>query len=77
MARLIGEAFGRNVNAKEQPLEDWVKNAQAGNMQAYAVDTLAKMFAHYDQHGFAASSQTLSSLLGRPPRTFAEVLSRD
>lgn len=75
MAEQASKHLGQPVTAVQQPLADW----QAANthLPAYARDTLSAMFAYYDRHGFAASSFTLQSLLGRAPRSFKEFIQRE
>lgn len=75
MAAQTALHIGRPVAAAQQALANW----QASNAQlpSYARDTLSAMFAYYDAHGFAASSFTLQSLLGRAPSSFTEFLQRE
>lgn len=77
MARAIGEQLGTHVEAKNQPLGEWVKAAKTTDMAPYAIDTLARMFAYYDVHGFWASCTVLRALLGRAPTDFATFLARE
>lgn len=76
MANLIGEKLGRKVQAIQQPQQQWIQHAKTGNMSSYAVETLSKMFAHYDKYGIAGNSDVLQMLLGRNPATFGEFLSK-
>ncbi len=76
MAQLVSEGLGRAVEASKQALAEWAAGAKARGMSAYAIDALTKMFTYYDQHGFAGSGVVLESLLGRPPATFSQFLSR-
>lgn len=75
MARQVAGLIQRSVAAVQQPLSEWLAANQ--HLPAYARDTLAAMFAWYDQHGFAASATTLASLLRRPPTRFASFLQRE
>ncbi len=77
MARIAGDAFSVGAMAVEQRVEDWQAIARANKLDEYAIDTLSKMFAYYDKHGFAASSFTLEALLGRSPTSFEEFLRRE
>lgn len=75
MAAQVAEHIQRSVAAVQQPLSEWLSANQ--HLPTYARDTLAAMFAWYDQHGFAASAHTLTSLLGRQPTRFASFLQRE
>jgi NAD(P)H dehydrogenase (quinone) len=73
MASAAATQLGRKVSAAQQPLAEWRQQA-SGGMQAYALDTLSKMFEYYDQHGFHSSDKTLEMLLGRKAKTLAQVI---
>ncbi len=75
MAQQLSQHIGQPVVATQQPLADW--QAANAHLPPYARDTLSAMFAYYDVHGFAASSFTLESLLGRSPKSFTEFLKRE
>lgn len=77
LAKAAGAAVGIDAKAVEQPIKDWQRAARANKLDDYAIDTLSKMFAYYDEHGFAASSFTLDALLGRRPTSFEEFLRRE
>jgi NAD(P)H dehydrogenase (quinone) len=77
MAKAAGVAVGIDAKAVEQPIKDWQRAARANKLDDYAIDTLSKMFAFYDEHGFGASSFTLDALLGRRPTSFEEFLRRE
>jgi hypothetical protein len=55
-------------------LEQWRKGAENTGMRSYQVETLLKMFEYYADFGFWGNGSTLSTLLGRPPKTYAQFL---
>jgi uncharacterized protein YbjT (DUF2867 family) len=59
VAALIGEVVGRDITA--QKLDAALLGASAAPM--------LPMFEHYDRHGLLGNAFTLSSILGRAPRT--------
>jgi uncharacterized protein YbjT (DUF2867 family) len=67
MAELIGAHLGEEVVA-----DDVIPGGE--HPTAYAARCRRTMFDHYRAHGFTGSPWVLTSLLGRPPRTFAEHL---
>jgi hypothetical protein len=68
--------FGREIRGTRVPIEKWEKNARSAGLSAYAIDTLVKMFRHYEQHPFRCNSQVLGWLLGRKPTMFGDFLDR-
>jgi NAD(P)H dehydrogenase (quinone) len=76
VAEILGQALGRKVEAQVQDRREWEQRARAGQMNAYAVETLLKMFEYYEQFGLVGSSRVLEWLLGRPACRFADYLAR-
>ena len=74
IAKLMGAAFGRPVEAQEVDLKTWRRQAMKAGMPRYQVKTLIKMFRYYTRYGFWGNPHTLTSLLGRPPTTYAQFL---
>lgn len=74
MAASVTSALGKEVRAFEEPLNDWIRAAKNRKMNAYAIDALTKMFAYYNEHGFAGNSKALEKLLGRPATSFNKFL---
>lgn len=75
MANQISAHMGKKITAQTQPLDQWIEGAKNRGLEAYAIDTLSKMFAYYNQFGFYGSSQTLKHLLGHEPNSFEQFLS--
>lgn len=72
VARALGEALGRPLQARELPLAQWRRNAEASGLDPYAIEGLSQMFRYYAAYGFAGNSRVLAWLLGRPPHTIAD-----
>lgn len=73
MAATMSEALGRPVEAAEVPFERWADSAHIppGHMR----DGLARMYAHYDRHGFiGGNALVLETILGRKPRTLRQFI---
>ncbi len=72
----LGNKLGFPVLAERIPLEDWIKDAKESGLGKYQVDTLVKMFQHYQDHGFSGNSKTLTQLLGRIPTSINNFIQR-
>ena len=67
IARLMGAALGRTVRAGESPPPD----PPSGDDEAQR--GMARMFAHYDAHGFpGGNALVLRAVLGHEPRSLAD-----
>ena len=76
VAAALAAQLGRPVSAETVAIEEWEQQATDAGLSEYAVETLGKMFMHYEQYGFQGNPQVLGWLLGRPPVTFAQFLER-
>lgn len=74
-AAIVGQHLGSKVKVEAISIDEW--RAAAEGLPAYAQDTLAAMFSYYDQHGFAGNGRVLEMLLGRPPTSFAQFVTRN
>lgn len=73
-AAVASEVLGHHVTAEHIALEDW-SNGPGATLPEQARADLLAMFTAYDRHGLVGESATLARLLGRDPRTWADVLS--
>jgi len=73
MAKRIGEALGRPVQAVEVSRAQWRQDTE---IEADRADMLLSMFEYYAEHGFWGNPRVLAGLLGREPSTFAEYIQR-
>lgn len=67
----IGEALGRQVAARQIPIEIWRKKAEQAGMGPYQVTTLIKMFDYYTSYGLWGSNFVLKGLIGREPNSLS------
>ncbi|MBC8336307.1 MAG: NmrA family NAD(P)-binding protein [Anaerolineales bacterium] len=65
VAEIFTEKLNRDVRAEKEDVKTWrVRNQGLGE---YAMETLIKMFAYYDQWGLPGNPRILSWLLDREP----------
>jgi uncharacterized protein YbjT (DUF2867 family) len=76
VASILGRQLGREVRVRVVPLDEWAAGVRAAGLGDYAVETLRRMFAYYDRHGFWGNPNVLGWLLGRPPTGFSTFAGR-
>jgi uncharacterized protein YbjT (DUF2867 family) len=76
IAQILGKHLKRQVRVEELSVEAWMRNAKVVGMGDYQIETLAKMFQYYDRYDFLGNSLTLSSLIGRAPKSFDAFIER-
>ena len=76
IARRLGDLLGRPVAVEEIPRGRWEADARAADLDAYAVDTLLRMFDYYARYGFYGNPTVLAMLLGRAPTSLDDFLRR-
>lgn len=76
LARIMGEALGRQIAPEVISPEDWARQARAAGLGDYQVDTLQAMHRYYEWGGFWGNPHVLEWLLGRRPTTFAQFMQR-
>ena len=77
IALVLGEVLGRRIQAQQVSLAYWERQAKTSGLDSYQIDTLVKMFQHYEQFGFAGNTGVLSWLLGRQPTSLKYCLERE
>jgi NAD(P)H dehydrogenase (quinone) len=77
VALRLSDILDREVTAERTPIDVWERGARNAGLEAYAIETLKKMFLYYENHDFVGSPQILGWLLKRPPTTLAEVIERE
>lgn len=75
LAAVAAEVLGHPVVAQANSLDDWIAGPGAV-LSEQARDDLAAMFRAYDRTGLVGDPATLSSLLGREPRAWRDLLTR-
>ena len=73
MAAQATAVLGRPVEAAERSRDTWTTGPGA-SLPAQARDDLLAMFRSYDRDGLVGDAGTLRDVLGREPRTWADVL---
>ena len=68
VAKLMGEALGRPVEARRISFDDFAAQASMDH-DSGQLPALKKMYDWYDAHGLLGSAVTLRAILGREPRT--------
>jgi uncharacterized protein YbjT (DUF2867 family) len=74
VAAVMGRVLAREVTAEQVPLDVWERQARSSGLNAYAVETLLKMFRYYAEVGLVGNSNVLRWLLEKEPtslETFA------
>jgi uncharacterized protein YbjT (DUF2867 family) len=77
IAEVLTKQRGEFFQAKQIPLESWIQQARQFGLEEEKIDTLVKMFQHYQHHGLIGNTNILSWLLGRTPTTLAECILQD
>ena len=75
-SQILSQQLARTVEVEAFSVEMWAANARQNGLGEYQVQTLSNMFRYYDQFGYIGNSRILSSLLNRPPTSFATFLQR-
>jgi NAD(P)H dehydrogenase (quinone) len=76
VAAALEMVLGRPVRAEAVPIETWEQGARDAGLSDYALETLSKMFLHYEAFDFWGSPRVLGWLLGRSPTSFNQFLER-
>lgn len=74
VAEVFARVLQRDVRATQQEIHDW--RLHASGLSEYAVESLVRMFAYYDQWGLAGNSNVLKWLLKREPASLESFIQR-
>ena len=77
IALALEEGLGRKVQAQQVPLGYWERQVKSTGLDSYQINTLVKMFQHYEQFGFPGNPGVLGWLLGRQPTSLRSCLKRE
>lgn len=77
IALALEEGLGRKVQAQQIPLGYWERQVKSTGLDSYQINTLVKMFQHYEQFGFPGNPGVLGWLLGRQPTSLRSCLKRE
>ncbi|MXX26568.1 MAG: NAD(P)H-binding protein [Caldilineaceae bacterium SB0668_bin_21] len=76
IAQAFSHRLQRPVEAVETQLEKWESSASASGMPSETIEYLAAMFRYYDRYGLIGNGNVLGWLLGRPPTSFSQFVTR-
>jgi uncharacterized protein YbjT (DUF2867 family) len=76
IATIMSDYLNHPVRVEQISLIEWKSRAYKRKLTKYQVETLSKMYIHYDQHGFSGNPQVLSWLLKKPPGTLSAFMER-
>lgn len=76
LARRAARVLGRPVTASSITTEQW-RSGPGSRTRGSALTDLLAMFEAYDQTGFTADPAPLTHLLGRPPTSWTQLLSKE
>src|SRR6478735_9741959 len=76
MAATLADVLGRDVVARQIPLDEMAAAAKAKGVGDDRVEQMKIMNAHYDAHGFLGNPNVLTYLLNRQPTTFRAYVER-
>ena len=77
MLSAMEKVIGQKIELKYISDDEILKSMSERNASGYSIETLLKMFHHYNNGDFCGSSFTTSALLKRTPTTFIEFLNKD
>ncbi len=75
--KIITALTQTDIIVQQQSRADWLTQPVVAGFSDYKKESLCRMFDYYDQYGFWGNSNVLKWLLGRPPTTIREALSRE
>lgn len=76
MLTIMKEHFGCEIKAQTTPIKLWIAKLKTFGVGGYQIDTLLKMFKHYNEHGFIGNSNALMWILGHKPNNFSSFILR-
>lgn len=76
MLAVLEQHFDREIKAETASDELWAVQLKKHGVGDYQVDTLLKMFQHYNEHGFIGNPNVLTWILGRKPNDFSSFILR-
>lgn len=76
MADIISAVIGKQVTAEAVPISAMQDKARAAGASDDRIEQMTIMNEHYDAYGFLGSPRILEMVLGRPPATFKDYVTR-
>jgi uncharacterized protein YbjT (DUF2867 family) len=69
-AEILTRVLARDIRAEKLPAKTAIDHARHAGVGEFGLESMARMFAHYDHHGLVGSQKTLGWILGRAPTDF-------
>ncbi|MBU3113577.1 SDR family oxidoreductase [Clostridium lacusfryxellense] len=76
MIATMEQHFGREIIVETPQDEMYAAQLKKFGLGDYKVNTLLKMFKHYNEHGFVGNPNVLTWILGRKPNNFSSFILR-
>jgi uncharacterized protein YbjT (DUF2867 family) len=76
MIAAMGQHLGREIKVETPQDEMFAAQLKKLGVGDYQVNTLIKMFQHYNEHGFIGNPNVLTWILGRKPNDFSSFILR-
>ena len=76
MIAAMEQHFGREIKVETPQDEMFAAQLKKHGVGDYQVNTLLKMFKHYNEHGFVGNPNVLTWILGRKPNDFSSFILR-
>ena len=76
MTAAMEQHFGREIKVETPQDEMFAAQLKKHGAGDYQVDTLIRMFKHYNEHGFIGNPNVLTWILGRKPNNFSSFILR-
>ena len=74
MLTTMKKHFGCEIKARTTPIKLWTAKLKTYGVGGYQIETLLKMFKHYNEHGFIGNSNVLIWILGHKPNNFSSFI---
>lgn len=76
MITAMEQHFGREIKVETPQDEMFAAQLKGRGVGEYQINTLLKMFQHYNEHGFIGNPSVLTWILGRKPNDFSSFIFR-
>ncbi|MEV0845962.1 NmrA family NAD(P)-binding protein [Streptomyces sp. NPDC049954] len=78
IAAVIGEVAGRTITTQLLPISDFASgDRQRKEEDEFPYDAMYRLWGHYSRYGITGNPNVLGWLLGRPPTTLREYVTRE
>jgi NAD(P)H dehydrogenase (quinone) len=77
IAAVLSEILFKPIQAQQISIAYWENQVKRTGLSTDRIDTLVKMFRHYEQFGFIGNPGVLGWLLGREPTSLKSCLERE